>query len=108
MAVGLILRMSFQKDAPPGIWWEASILMALLFLAVLLHEYGHCVGARLMEGDAHEILLWPLGGLAAVEVPQTARANFVTAAFGPLVNILLCCGTAAGLEREPPRTPPRT
>jgi Zn-dependent protease len=97
VAVGLILRASVQKEAPPGIWWEETILMGLLFLSVLLHEYGHCLGARLVDGDAHEILLWPLGGLAAVEVPHTARANFITAAFGPLANVFLCCAAAAAL-----------
>ena len=41
--------------------------MGLLFLAVLLHELGHCFGARSVEGDAQEILLWPLRGLASIE-----------------------------------------
>ena len=64
--------------------------MAFLFLSVLLHEFGHCFAGRWMEGDAQEILIWPLGGLAAVEVPHTPQANFVTAAGGPLVNLGLC------------------
>ena len=44
---------------------------------VLLHEFGHCAGARAVDGDAHQILMWPLGGLAAIEVPHTPRANFM-------------------------------
>ncbi|HEV3448641.1 MAG TPA: site-2 protease family protein [Gemmataceae bacterium] len=95
VAVGLILRAAFHKDALPGDWIIASGLMALLFLSVLLHEFGHCFGARFMDGDAHDIMLWPLGGLAYVDVPHTARANFVTVAAGPLVNLLLC--VASGL-----------
>jgi Zn-dependent protease len=105
LAVGLVLRVALQKGAPPDIWIQASLMMALLFLAVLLHEFGHCFGARLVDGDAHEILLWPLGGLAAVEVPHTARANFLTAAAGPLVNLLLCLGAGAALALVAIRPP---
>jgi Zn-dependent protease len=97
VAIGLILRSAFDKDAPPGVWLPVTAVMGLLFLSVLLHEFGHCFGARLVDGDAHEVLLWPLGGLASVEMPHTPRAHFVVAAAGPLVNVLLCLGAGAGL-----------
>jgi stage IV sporulation protein FB len=90
VAVGIILREAFRDKAPSNLWVEAAIVMGLLFLAVLLHEFGHCFGARLVDGDAHEVLLWPLGGLASIDVPHTPRAHFLTAAAGPLVNLLLC------------------
>jgi Zn-dependent protease len=41
-------------------------------------------------GEASEVLLWPLGGLATVEVPSTPKANFLTAFGGPAVNLGLC------------------
>jgi stage IV sporulation protein FB len=68
--------------------------VALLFVSVVLHEFGHCFGARSVGGDAQDVLIWPLGGLANLEVPQTPRANLITAACGPLVNLVLCiaCG----------------
>ena len=90
VALGLVLRAATLKDAPPGTWIDASVVVGLLFGSVLLHEFGHCFGARQVDGDAHEVLLWPLGGLAGVEVPHTPRANFITAAMGPVVNLLLC------------------
>ena len=65
----------------PGDW---------VFASVLLHEFGHCFGARAVDGDATEVLLWPLGGLANTEVPHTPRANFITTAAGPAVNVVLC------------------
>src|SRR5260370_42036327 len=95
VALGLILRAAFMKDAPPDTWIAATVLMGLLLVAVLLHEFGHCFGARLVDGDASEVLLWPLGGLASVDVPHTPKANFITAAAGPAVNLLLCI--AAGI-----------
>ena len=89
VAIGLILRVAFQKDTLPLLWVEACVLMALLFVSVLLHEFGHCFGARAVDGDATEVLLWPLGGLAHTEVPHTPRANFITTAAGPAVNLIL-------------------
>jgi Zn-dependent protease len=90
VAVGLVLRVAYQKDVLPGTWADAAMLMALLFGVVLLHEFGHCAGARFVDGDAHQILLWPLGGLAAIEVPHTPRANAIATAAGPAVNFLIC------------------
>ncbi|MFQ5592158.1 MAG: site-2 protease family protein, partial [Phycisphaerae bacterium] len=63
---------------------------ALLFAIVLLHEFGHCFGARYTGGEADEILLWPLGGLAYVRPPHRARAHLITALAGPMVNVVLC------------------
>jgi Zn-dependent protease len=97
VAVGLILRAAFQPGAAPDAWMIAAGLVGLLFVSVLLHEFGHCFGARLADGDCHEILMWPLGGLASVEVPHTARANFIATAAGPLVNLLLCAVSGAAL-----------
>ena len=90
VALGLILRVAFGKEFEAGLWIEVVVLMGLMFVSVLLHELGHCFGARLVEGDAHDILMWPLGGLAYVDVPHTPRANLITTAAGPAVNLLLC------------------
>lgn len=94
VALGWILHVSLYKPtrdyrAPEGIWIDAAVLMGMLFVSVLLHELGHCLAARTCGGDAHEILLWPLGGLASVELPSRAGAHLLTAAAGPLVNLLL-------------------
>jgi Zn-dependent protease len=102
IALALILRVAFVKDGP---WVEAAIMMGMLFVAVLLHEFGHCAGARLVDGDAQEVLLWPLGGLAAVDVPHTPRAHFVTTAAGPVVNLLLCLVAGCALATVAVRPP---
>lgn len=90
VALGLILRWGTAKEALPGTWIDATFLVSLLFLSVLLHEFGHCAGARYVEGDAQQVLLWPLGGLASIDVPHTPRANFIATAAGPAVNVVIC------------------
>jgi stage IV sporulation protein FB len=77
-------------DSRPGEALAMLTLLGLLFVSVLLHEFGHCFAARYVDGEANEVLLWPLGGLARCEVPHSPWAHFVMAAGGPLVNLLLC------------------
>lgn len=69
---------------------EALGMYAILFGIVLLHEFGHCFGARRTGGEADEILLWPLGGLASVNPPHNARAHMITTVAGPAVNVVIC------------------
>lgn len=91
------LRAATAKDWPAGSGQAMLVLLGLMFLSVLLHEFGHCFAARSVEGDATEVLLWPLGGLARCDVPNTPSAHFFTALGGPAVNFFICLGTAAVL-----------
>jgi stage IV sporulation protein FB len=92
LVLALMLRVAYQKDttAAPGAWIDVGTVSLLLLVSVLLHEFGHCFAARRMGGDAHEVLIWPLGGLANVDVPHTAKANFLTGGGGPAVDLILC------------------
>lgn len=76
-------------------WADSLMFMAMLFGIVLVHEYGHCLGARSVGGDAEDILLWPLGGLAFAHAPMRPWPQFVTVACGPLVNVIFCVVSAA-------------
>src|SRR4051812_37752359 len=91
ITIGLFLRelTLLQYD---NVWWLDMFLLTVvvLFGPVLLHEFGHCFGARYVGGDAREVLIWPLGGLAFTEIPHRWRALFVTVAAGPAVNVLIC------------------
>jgi len=66
-----------------------AILLAALFLIVLLHEFGHCLACRWVRGQADEILMWPLGGLAYCMPPHHWRAHLVTVVGGPAVNVII-------------------
>jgi stage IV sporulation protein FB len=92
VALAMILRVAFKQDPPfpEGAWIDATMIAVLLLFSVICHEFGHCFAGRWMEGEANEILIWPLGGLAYVDIPHQPRAHFITAAAGPAVNVLLC------------------
>ena len=108
VTLGLILRYAVKPGLPEGTWIDAAILSGLLFVSVLLHEFGHCFAARWVDGDATEIMMWPLGGLATVDVPHEPRAHFITAAAGPAVNLVLAglCALLLGFAVEPSLQPP--
>jgi stage IV sporulation protein FB len=65
-----------------------AIWIGALFLMVLLHEFGHCIACRWSGGDANEILMWPLGGLAYCMPPHRWQAHMITVIGGPLVNVI--------------------
>lgn len=69
------------------VWNAAEYLM--LFAIVTMHEFGHALACRQTGGVAHEIILWPLGGVAFVSPPQRPGAMLWSIAAGPLVNVAL-------------------
>ncbi|HXD01320.1 MAG TPA: M50 family metallopeptidase [Verrucomicrobiae bacterium] len=60
-----------------------------LFVIVLMHEFGHALACRQVGGQADQIVLWPLGGVAYVNAPQRPGAYLWSIAAGPLVNVAL-------------------
>ena len=97
VSLGLFLR---QITLPNNVVSAGDVFLftvVMLFFVVLLHELGHCFGGRAVGGDAQEILIWPLGGLAFVDVPHHWRAHTLTAAAGPAVNALICIACSVPL-----------
>lgn len=74
-----------------------ALFLGMLFGIVLLHEFGHCFGARMVGGYAENILMWPLGGLAYAHAPMRPWPQFVTVAAGPAVNVIFCLLSAAAI-----------
>jgi Zn-dependent protease len=68
--------------------WNALEILAL-FAIVLTHEFGHQLACRSVGGQTHDIILWPLGGVAYVTPPQRPGAQLWSIAAGPLVNVAL-------------------
>ncbi len=68
--------------------WNVLEYLAL-FLIVLMHEFGHALACRQVGGQANQIVLWPLGGVAYVSPPPRPGAMLWSIAAGPLVNVIL-------------------
>jgi len=94
----ILIALTLMLDWSQGYHLPSRITsMIVLFGLVLLHEFGHCTAARLVGGDAREILMWPLGGLAMADAPRRPLPQFLTVAGGPAVNVVICALTAAAL-----------
>jgi len=97
VTLGLFIRQVTAKDNPIGAGDVFLFTVVLLFLVILIHEFGHCFAGRAVGGEPREIMLWPLGGLASIELPNVPRAHFLTAAAGPGTNALICVVVAVPL-----------
>jgi Zn-dependent protease len=93
------LDTALKVQAPLSAWLLAA---AISFVCIVLHEFGHCFAARAVGGSADEILLWPLGGLASVHVPNRIRPQLLVAAAGPLVTFALVAAAYAVSRAYPP------
>ena len=86
----ILLRLAFSAISEEHLGpLYTALFMGGLFVLVILHEYGHCLACRAVGGDADEILMWPLGGLAFCRPPRRWMASLITTVGGPAVNVLL-------------------
>ena len=70
--------------------WESLVFMVLLFLCVLLHEFGHIFTARTFGVPTPYVTLLPIGGVAQLErIPEEPWEEFLIAIAGPMVNVVI-------------------
>jgi Zn-dependent protease len=88
-----ILELNSRAGRYSSLAWNV-VEYLLLFLIVLVHEFGHALACRQVGGVANRIVLWPLGGVAFVNPPQRPGATLWSIAAGPLVNVVLLAALA--------------
>ena len=65
-----VMRSSSMWNAP--VWWSlsfATLSQIVVYLTVLVHEFGHGLMTRHVGGSIEKILLWPLGGICYSLMP---------------------------------------
>lgn len=76
---------------------ESIVFILLVFLCVTLHEFGHIAMARRFGVRTPQVILSPIGGIAAMErMPEQPRQELFVAIAGPLVNVAIALLLMAG------------
>ncbi len=88
----------------------ALVYLSAVFLAVILHEFGHALVAQRHGVEVVEIAVWPLGGVAMLRnMPEDASIEARVSLAGPMVNLgiallLSIVARLAGLSELQPNT----
>lgn len=77
---------------------STAVWLALLFLALAVHELGHALTALWFGAEPDDVRLWPLGNMVGPSPSSRANDNAVVALAGPAASALMVMATAVALS----------
>jgi Zn-dependent protease len=81
---------SAWQQGGPAAARDSLVFIILIFVCVVLHEFGHILVARRYGIQAPEVTLLPIGGVARMQaLPEKPSQEFAIAIAGPAVNFVI-------------------
>lgn len=86
----VLLGASFWQQGGMAAAANGLAYILLLFLCVVLHEFGHILTARRFGAETVDVVLLPIGGVARMKsIPEQPGQELAVALAGPFVNLLI-------------------
>jgi Zn-dependent protease len=98
LVIFVVLELLNAAIASPPQFTQTAAWIALLLLALAVHELGHALAASILGSDAEDVRLWPLGNMVGPQVMMRSPESPLVIAAGPLANALVVIVTAIGLS----------
>jgi len=86
----IILGIGWYNGADGMALLAYGLFIILMFVCVILHEYGHALAARKYGVKTLDIIISPIGGIARLQkLPEKPSQELIIAIAGPLVNLVI-------------------